>query len=395
MKAVVKYQSGPGHVDLRDMPEPEPAPDQVLLDVACCGICGTDLHVYHDTFKSYPPVILGHEFSGTVAAVGKAVSDVRVGEAFAVLGASAVTCGTCAYCHQGEFMLCASRRGMGHGIHGAFTRYAVARPDQLFRVPEGVALEEAALVEPLAAAVHAVEDVGRCRLGDVALVSGPGPIGLLCLKLLAAQGIKTVVAGLSADRLRLDQAAAYGAARTVAVDEEDLADVLAEETGGGGVDIAFECAGAEASVRSCLSAVRPLGRYVQVGHFGKDLRVPWDLIAFRQLRIDGSVGYTRATWTRTMRILEQGRLRVADVITHTLPLSDWKSGLRPRRRGAGRQGAAHSGKLTSVPQARVLRVRTKDGGDHRGGFWDRPGGGAASGAPGGGGRGERRRRGSG
>ena len=336
MKAVVKYQRGPGHVALRDMPEPAPAPDQVLLEVACCGICGTDLHVYHDTFKNYPPVILGHEFAGTVAAVGKAATDVRVGDRFAVLGASAVTCGTCAYCHQGEFMLCASRRGMGHGVHGAFARYAVARPDQLFRVPEGVALEEAALVEPLAAAVHAVEDVGRCRLGDVALVSGPGPIGLLCLKLLVAQCVKTVVAGLSADRFRLDQAAAYGAARTVAVDEEDLADVLAEETRGDGVDIAFECAGAEASVRSCLQAVRPLGRYVQVGHFGKDLRVPWDLIAFRQLRIDGSVGYTRGDLGADdahPRARPPGRRRGDHAPAAALRLG---GGLRPCRKGAGR-----------------------------------------------------------
>lgn len=326
MRALVKYQQGPGNVELRDMPEPEPDADQVLLEVACCGICGTDVHVYHDTFKNYPPVILGHEFSGTVVAAGKEVRDIRIGETFAVLGATAVTCGSCIYCHRGEFMFCASRRGMGHGVHGAFARYAVARTDQLFRIPEGVSLEEAALVEPLAAAVHAVADVGRYKLGDVALVSGPGPIGLLCVKLLAIQGIRVLVAGTAVDRIRLRQAEAFGAARTVTVDEEDLSAVIMEETHGDGVDIAFECAGAETSVRSCLSVVRPLGRFVQVGHLGKDLRVPWDYIAFRQLRVEGSVGYTRATWTQTMRILEQGKLRVSNTISHSFPLSSWKEG---------------------------------------------------------------------
>ena len=326
MQAVVKYAKGHGNVALQDMPEPVPQDNQVLMEVACCGICGTDLHVYHDTFRNYPPVILGHEFAGTVREIGKSVSGLKVGETFSVLGAVAITCGDCAYCRQGEFMFCANRRGMGHGVHGAFTRYAVARPDQLYRVPEGVSLEEAALVEPLAAAVHAVCDVARFKLGDIAMVSGPGPIGLLVVKLLAAQGIRTLVVGMAEDEMRLQKAIAYGAAETVALGKQDLAEVVASATKGRGVDIAFEVAGAEASVRNCMDFLRPLGHYVQVGHFGKDLIVPWDHIAFRQLRINGSVGYTRETWSQSMRILEQGKLKVKDTITHRLELKDWKQG---------------------------------------------------------------------
>lgn len=326
MKAVVKYEKGSGNVAFQDMPEPECANHQVLLEIACCGICGTDLHVYHDTFKNYPPVILGHEFVGKVVEKGKDVQNVQLGDAFSVLGAIAVMCGTCRYCRQGEFMFCKNRRGMGHGVNGAFTKYAAVRPDQLYAVPEGVPLEEAALVEPLAAAVHAVCDVARFKLGDIALVSGPGPIGLLLLKLLAAQGIQTLVAGTSEDDLRLQKALDYGAARVIVVDKENLAEIVAEETRGLGVDISFEVAGAEGSVHNCLDNLRPLGHYVQVGHFGKDLTVPWDHIAFRQLRIDGSVGYTRETWLQTMRILGQGRMKVNDVITHRLPLADWYKG---------------------------------------------------------------------
>jgi len=326
MKALTKYQKGDGNVALMDMPEPECASDQVILEVDCCGICGTDLHVYHDTFKNFPPVILGHEFSGKVVELGADVKDIARGDTFSVLGATAVTCGTCSYCYQGKFMFCKNRRGMGHGVNGAFTKYAAVRPDQLYRVPDGISMAEAALVEPLAAAVHAVCDVARFKLGDVVLVSGPGPIGLLCAKLLIAQGIKTVVAGTSDDLLRLKLATQYGAARTVEVDREDLSSIIEEETNGNGVDLAIECAGAEASVRNCLESLRPLGQYVQVGHFGKDLRVPWDLIAFRQLQIDGSVGYTRDTWSQTVRILEQGNLKVKDIITHELPLSDWRKG---------------------------------------------------------------------
>jgi L-iditol 2-dehydrogenase len=325
MQAVVKYEKGPGHVSLMDMPEPQCADNQVIIEVAHCGICGTDLHVYHDTFRNFPPVILGHEFAGAVVQIGKEVKGIKLGDTFAVFGAITVTCGTCRYCRSSEYFFCKNRRGMGHGVNGAFTRYVAARPDQLYPVPQGVSLREASLVEPMAAAVHAVCDVARFSLGDTALVSGPGPIGLLVLRLLLAQGIKTIVAGTSDDQMRLDLAKSYGAHRCVAVDVEDLEAIIAEETNGLGVDVAFEVAGAEASVRNCMNNLRPLGHYIQVGHFGKDLRVPWDLIAFRQLRIDGSVGYTHTTWMQTMRILEQG-FDVKPLITHDLDLADWKTG---------------------------------------------------------------------
>lgn len=326
MQALVKYQKGPGNVTLMDVPEPTCARNQVILKVHCCGICGTDLHVYHDTFRNFPPVILGHEFTGTIVEKGSEVEGVELGQAFAVLGATAVTCGQCAYCYNGQFMFCRNRRGMGHGVNGAFTEYVAVRPDQLFDLSSGLSLREGALIEPLAAAVHAVCDMSRFKFGDIVLLSGPGPIGLLCLKLLAAQGINTIVAGTSADEMRLQKALEYGASKVVKVDTEDLNEVVMQQTGGIGVDLAIECAGVEGSVRNCLSSIRPLGRYVQVGHFGVDLKLPWDLVAFRQLNITGSVGYTRDTWIQTLRILNQGKLKVADVITDELLLSDWQKG---------------------------------------------------------------------
>ncbi len=325
MQALVKFERGPGHVALQDMPEPVCQEDQVLLEVDACGICGTDLHVYHDTFKNYPPVILGHEFVGKVVEIGSRVKTVSKGDAFAVLGATAITCGHCTYCVRGEFMFCNNRRGMGHGVHGAFAPLAVARPDQLYAVPDGVSWKEAALVEPLAAAVHAVVDIAKFKLGDTVLVSGPGPIGILCVKLLLRQSLKVIAAGTSQDDLRLKMAESLGASRVVMVDKEDLQEVIAEETLGAGVDLALETAGAEDSVVNCLDALRPMGQYVQVGHFGKHLTVPWDHVAFKQLSINGSVGYTRETWTQTMNIIGQGFV-ASDIVTHELPLSSWRQG---------------------------------------------------------------------
>ena len=297
-----------------------------MIEVAWCGICGTDLHVFKDTFRNFPPVILGHEFCGRVVEVGKSVRNVPVGGRFAVLGASTVTCGQCVYCRKGEFMFCPERRGMGHGVNGAFARYAVARADQLFKLPDHVPDDEGAVCEPFAAAVHAVCDITDLRLGDVALISGPGPIGLLCLKLLVANGIKTIVAGAASDALRLEMAKRLGAAEVVDVTREDILSAVKEHTDGLGVDVAFECAGVAASAGACLDAVRPLGRYTQVGHFGEDVTVLFDRIAFKQLCLNGSVGYTAETWNRMLRILAQGNVSLGNLITHKLSLAEWKKG---------------------------------------------------------------------
>ncbi|GJM29177.1 MAG: sorbitol dehydrogenase [Cyclobacteriaceae bacterium] len=324
MKAVVKYQKGSGNVEVREMPEPQCTDDKVILEVAHCGVCGTDLHVYHDTFRNFPPVILGHEFSGRIVEVGKNVKNVNIGENYCVLGATAVQCGSCQYCESGEFMFCKNRRGMGHGVNGAFTRYTAIRPNQLFSIPDGVPLEQAALVEPFAVAVHVVEEIAKFRLGDTVLLSGPGPIGLLCLKVLAAHGLKVIVVGTADDEMRLETAKKYGASATLVAGRDNITDHVESQTNGLGVALAIECAGAEASVVNCLNALRPLGQYVQVGHFGKDLTVPWDLVAFRQLRIHGSVGYTKDTWRRAITMLDQNIVNLGDVITHQFDITDWE-----------------------------------------------------------------------
>src|SRR3954462_14281529 len=232
MKAVVKFAPGEGNVGIVDVREPACGDDQVKLEVGYCGVCGTDIHVWHDTFRNYPPVILGHEFAGTVVEVGKNVSTVRLGERAAGLGATAVTCGKCEYCRSGYFIFCSNRRGMGHGVNGALTRYTLLRPDQVYRVPDSFSLEEAALSEPYAAAVQAVTEVSEVRLGDVALVSGPGPIGLLCLKLLVAEGVKTIVAGAAGGAGGLDAGPTSSARAVVNVSQRNLVDAVREHTGG-------------------------------------------------------------------------------------------------------------------------------------------------------------------
>ncbi len=214
---------------------------------------------------------------------------------------------------------------MGHGVNGGFAPLRrVGGLDQLYRVPPDIGLEEAALSEPFAAVVQAVTELTNIRIGDVALVSGPGPMGLLCVKLLVAEGVKTIVAGASGDDSRLEAALRFGAAAGINTSERSITDVIRELGDGRGVDVAFECAGHEKSVRACLEALRPLGRYTQVGICGREIQFPIDQIFYKQLKVTGSICYTAKSWERVMKIFAQGRVRLNDMISEKLPISQWR-----------------------------------------------------------------------
>src|SRR6476620_626633 len=239
MKALVKFAPGEGNLDIMDVDEPACGPRQVKVEIAFCGVCGTDLHVLHDTFRNYPPVILGHECAGTVVECGRDVTGVNRGDRVTILGATAVTCGQCTYCRSGYSTFCKAGRGMGHGVNGGGARYVVVRPDQLYKVPDEFTLEEAALSEPCAAAVQAVTEVTRVRSGETVLVSGPGPIGLLCLKLRGAPWGKAMAAGAAGDADRLEAARRVGAVGVVDTSARDLIEIVQSQTGGVGVDAAI------------------------------------------------------------------------------------------------------------------------------------------------------------
>jgi L-iditol 2-dehydrogenase len=320
---LTEYESS-REVEVREVDEPVCGPSQVKVEVAFCGLCGTDIHVLQDTFRNFPPVILGHEFSGTVVEVGSKVTGAKIGEKVACLGATAVTCGACNYCLEGNFIFCSNRRGMGHGVNGGFAQYVVVRPDQLYRVPPDLPLDEAALTEPFAAVVQAITELTKIRIGDVALVSGPGPMGLLSVKLLVAEGIKTIVTGATGDGSRLEAALRFGAAAAIDTSQRNVMDVIRQLGDGRGVDAAFECAGHENSVRTCLEALRPLGRYTQVGICGREIQFPIDQIFYKQLKVTGSICYTANTWERVMKIFAQGKVRLNDMISEKLPISQWR-----------------------------------------------------------------------
>ncbi len=220
MQAVMKTARGEGNVALREVPAPQPGPGQVLLGVRAAGICGTDLHIYHDEFPTQPPVVLGHELAGEVMATGDGVTGVAPGDRVTTETYFHL-CGSCRFCRGGQPNLCPERRSIGSGVNGGFAPYVVVPERNLHRLPEGLTFQEAALTEPLACVVHGALELPKVTAGDVAVVAGPGAIGLLTLQVARAAGATVIVLGTAADRRRLELAGELGAVRVVDVAAED------------------------------------------------------------------------------------------------------------------------------------------------------------------------------
>ena len=173
MQAVVKTARGEGNVALRELPQPRPGPGQVLLAVRAAGICGTDLHIYHDEYPTQPPVVLGHELAGEVVAAGDGVTRVSVGDRVTTETYFHL-CGSCRFCRGGQPNLCPERRSIGSGVDGGFAPYVVVPERNIHRLPDNLTFQEAALSEPLACVVHGALELPKVTPGDVAVVAGPG-----------------------------------------------------------------------------------------------------------------------------------------------------------------------------------------------------------------------------
>lgn len=323
MQAVVKTRAGVGQVACLEWPEPDPGPGMVKIRVAATGICGTDLHIYRDEFPSRPPVVLGHEFSGEVVAVGPGVEHIRPGDR--VMSELPVApCGRCRYCKTGRVNLCIDRRGLGWSADGSFAEYMVASEPMLHRVPDNLDDEEAALCEPLAVAVHGVTELTGVRACDVVYVSGPGPIGLLVAQVAKAEGAVVVLGGTTADQGRLAVGRELGIARVLNVEEEDPVALVREMTDGLGADVVFECSGAEPAAAQGLHALRKGGRYTQMGLFGRPVRLDLDQVVVKEVRMQGVYSSTWRAWDRALRLACQGRVRLRPLISHRFPLKEWR-----------------------------------------------------------------------
>ena len=331
MKAVVKTRPEPGNVELVDMPEPQAEADKVVIEVRAAGICGTDIHIYKSEYLINPPVILGHEFSGEVVEVGPEVTRFQVGDRVTINPSAGQLCGHCRYCRMGAPFLCMDRAAVGSGMDGGFARYCGVREEIVYRLPENLDFDTGALCEPFACALQAVVELTEILPGEVAVVSGPGPIGLMCLMLARMHGARVAMLGISADAQRLEIARALGGDPVIDVEREDPRPIIDDLTGDYGADVVLECAGANASVNQCLDLVKKLGRYTQVGLFGDKVEIDLDQVTKKQLHMQGSICHTWETWDRTMNFLGQGLIDLNPLITERLPLSRWEEGFKRAR----------------------------------------------------------------
>ncbi|MGH2615568.1 MAG: zinc-dependent alcohol dehydrogenase [Thermomicrobiales bacterium] len=334
MQAVMKTARGEGNVALRELESPQPGPGQVLLAVRAAGICGTDLHIYHDEFPTRPPVVLGHELAGEVAAVGAGVERVTPGDRVTTETYFHL-CGVCRFCRGGQPNLCPERRSIGSGVNGGFAPYVVVPERNVHLLPEQLTFQEAALSEPLACVVHGALELPKVTAGDVAVVAGPGAIGLLTLQVARAAGAAVIVLGTSADRRRLELAAELGAARAIDIGEEDPAPIVQGLTGGWGADSVYECSGAGPAAHGLLAYARRGGQYAQIGLFGKP--VAWDLdqVCMKELRVTGSNASVPSAWRTALRLLGDGSVSTAPLISDVYPLSGWEDAFRRFERRDG------------------------------------------------------------
>lgn len=314
--------TGAGTFELRDITPLPPAADEVTIQVAYCGICGTDLHIFHGKMDARvkPPQVIGHEMSGTVAAVGSQVRDWKPGDRVTVRPLD--WCGECAACKAGHSHVCMKLKFMGIDSVGAFQERWNVKARTLYRVPEGLSLKHAALIEPLAVACH---DVRRANLrtGEVAVVLGGGPIGLLIAMVAKAAGARVLVSEINPFRLEFARKAGFDVVNPV---EQDVVAAVNGVTGGSGADVVFEVTASAPAAKVMTELVRVRGRIVVVGIYTQAPVLDLFKFFWRELELYGARLYASEDFDRALDVAATGVLPLDSLVTGVFPLADIQAG---------------------------------------------------------------------
>jgi L-iditol 2-dehydrogenase len=318
MKALLlaKY----GHLEMTELPQPSPGSDEVLVRVAACGICGSDVHGYDGSSgRRIPPIVMGHEAAGVIASVGSEVRTFKEGDR--VTFDSTVYCGACGPCQRGEVNLCDHRQVLGvscgdYRRAGAFAEFVSVPARIVFRLPDALSFAEASMLEAVAVAVHAVS-LAKISRDTTALVVGAGTIGLLTLQALKAAGCKQVLIA-DVDDSRLALAETLRATEIMNAGKDLVAEVLGR-TGGAGVDVAIEAVGRNETVNACIDSVRKGGTVVLVGNISPEVTISLQKVVTRQIRLQGSCA-SAGEYPQAIEWMASGAIRVKPLITAIAPL---------------------------------------------------------------------------
>ena len=325
MLALVKKGKGEGLMEIQNHPIPTLESDEVLIKVAYSGICGTDIHILHDQFAYYPPVIIGHEFSGEIVEKGNKVSAFKVGD-FVVGEPHNKACGKCYLCRNGHIQNCADKRSIGWGIDGSFATYLAMPEKLLHKIPNGLSLKEAAMAEPSAIVAHQLLERAHITPGDSVVVMGVGPIALLACQMARIAGAgKIFLCGCTSDEsYRLKVADALNCYdKFINVQTQDAVAVVMEETGVG-ADLVVEASGAGSAITSAIRMLKKWGNLCAIGMTARPtVEVPWNEAMMKVLTVQFNMSSSYNGWNIALSLMASGKLKVEPMIT-VKPLDKWQ-----------------------------------------------------------------------
>lgn len=328
MKAVVKYDNVAGATEVREVPVPEIGPDDVLVETAYIGICGSDPHMHHNkvSYKVNVPLILGHEFAGVIAEVGCNVKGWKVGDRV-TSETHADFCGKCVMCRTNNYHVCRERKGYGFQIDGAFAKYVRVPSRILHKVPDNVSLKEASLTEPLCVAYNSLVKHSPLKPGDLVVIIGPGPIGLLCTKMASIIGAADiVVVGTDGDDARMEIAKKLGATMTINSSRQDPVPLIMAMRDGYGADLVVDAAGFSPTLKLALDVVRPCGQINKIGWGPGPVGFSLDQLIVKAVALQGTFSHNWDVWEKCLVLMGERTVDLNEIITHELPLNEWHKG---------------------------------------------------------------------
>ena len=335
MTGVVNYAQKPLSVEMRDIPVPAIGEEDVLLAVQAVGVCGSDLHQYYgkQSWKVNYPVVLGHEFAGTIAQAGSRVQGFREGDRV-VSETAAVLDVRSPFFRAGEYNLDPNRLGFGYGVSGAMTQFVRVPERCLHRLPDTLPFEKAALTEPCCVAYNAACVNSHIRPGDSVVVIGPGPIGLLCALMAKLSGADPlIVVGVPADVHRLAAAKQIGATHTLGASGEDVAAQIKSVGDGYGVDVVLDAAGVSATLQLALEMVRPGGQVTKVGWGPQPYGASLDPLVQKGITLQGSYSHNWPMWEKVIAMLASGQINLDPILNRVSPLGEWQESFEAMHRG--------------------------------------------------------------
>jgi L-iditol 2-dehydrogenase len=310
-------------LELVEMPKPAIGPEDVLVRVAACGICGSDVHGFDGSSgRRIPPIVMGHEAAGVVAETGSNVMQLKAGDR--VTFDSMVSCGACFFCRRGDPNLCDHRQVLGVACEefrrdGAFADYVAVPQRIVYQLPDSLSFAHAAMIEPLSVAVHAV-NLTPVKLGDTAVVAGSGMIGLLVIQALRLAGASRIIA-VDIDDARLKLAAGLGATEQVNASTTDVAARIRSLTGGRGADVAIEAVGVTEPIAAAIASLRKGGALTLVGNSAPKIELPLQSVVTRQIHVTGSCASSNE-YPACIELLSRGAIRVEPLISAKAPLAE-------------------------------------------------------------------------